>query len=222
MKVAVVGLGTFGKALAMNLARAGAEVIAIDSSMDLVDDIKEEVALAVKLDATDERELRAQGVHEVDVLVANIGNNFESNQMLVILAKKFGIPKVVARTSSPVHARILNMIGANDVVMPEVQAAQVTARQILQPSLKSYFELVEGYSVAEMEVPVSFHGKSLMDLQLKQKYHVNLLIIRRPNKTPGNAPSVNAIPLGSDILESGDIIAVAGRAEDIKKLESVR
>ena len=155
MKVALVGLGTFGRALAVDLARAGVEVIAIDSNIDLVDDIKDEVAVAVKLDATDERELRSQGVHEVDVLVANIGNNFESNQLLVILAKKFGIRKVVARTSSPVHARILSLIGADEVVMPEVQAAQVTARQILQPSLKAYFELLKGYSVAEIEAPES-------------------------------------------------------------------
>ena len=221
MKVALVGLGTFGRALAVDLARAGVEVIAIDSNIDLVDDIKDEVAVAVKLDATDERELRSQGVHEVDVLVANIGNNFESNQLLVILAKKFGIRKVVARTSSPVHARILSLIGADEVVMPEVQAAQVTARQILQPSLKAYFELLKGYSVAEIEAPESFHGRTLLELNLKQKYRVNLLVIRRPSKDLGVAPSINAVPHGSDVLEKGDIIAVAGREEDIKRLISL-
>ena len=91
MKVAVVGLGLFGKHVALDLARTGADVIAIDSNLDLVDDVKDEVALAVKLDATDEKELRAQGVHEVDVLVASIGDNFEANQLLVIVAKQLGI-----------------------------------------------------------------------------------------------------------------------------------
>jgi trk system potassium uptake protein len=218
MKVAVVGLGTYGRELAVTLARGGAEVIAIDANMDLVDDVKDEVAIAVKLDATDERELRAQGVNEVDVLVACIGDNFEVNQLLIIQAKKLGIKKVVARTPSPVHARILKLIGADTVVMPEVQAAQVTADQILQPSLKAYFRLIEGYSVAEIEAPASFHGKTLIELNLKQKYRVNLLVIRRPGKMDGDSPKVNAVPLGSDTIESGDIIAVAGLDDDIKRL----
>src|SRR5687768_13809831 len=97
MKAAVVGLGLFGKSLALKLAQAGAEVIAIDSKMDLIDDVRHDVAVAVKLDATDERELRAQGVHQVDVLVASIGDNFEANQLVVILAKKMGIKRVLAR-----------------------------------------------------------------------------------------------------------------------------
>jgi len=84
--------------------------------------------------------------------------------------------------------------------------------------LKAYFELVEGYSVAEIAAPASFHGKTLVDLNLKQKYHVNLLVIRRPSRVEGEKPSVNAVPLGTDTIEKGDVIAVAGRDDDIKRL----
>jgi len=131
MKVAVVGLGLFGRALAVDLARAGAEVVAIDNDMSIVDDVRDEVAVAVCLDATDVKELRAQGIHRVDVLVASIGNNFEANQMLVVLAKEFEIARIVARAPSANHARILKLLGAHEVVLPEVEAAERMAHTLL-------------------------------------------------------------------------------------------
>ena len=221
MKVAVVGLGLFGRSLAVSLARAGAEVIAIDAKMELVDDVKDEVAVAVRLDATDEKELRAQGVHEVDVLVAAIGDNFEANQLLVMLAKQMGIKKVVARTPSPTHERILRKIGADEVVMPEVQAAEDAARLLVQPSLKGYFELIEGHSVAEIEAPPSFLGKTIAEIDLKQRFHVNLVAITRPSALDGGKPTINVVPMGTDLIHKGDILAVAGRDEEIKKLMSM-
>lgn len=131
MKVAVVGLGLFGMSLALELARAGAEVIAIDENMELCNDVKNEVAVAVRLDATDERELRAQGVHQVDVLVASIGNDFEANLLLILLAKEMGIPRVIARAPSKRHAKILLRIGADEVILPEIDAAAATAKSLL-------------------------------------------------------------------------------------------
>ncbi|MBL8863338.1 MAG: TrkA family potassium uptake protein [Planctomycetes bacterium] len=131
MKVAVVGLGLFGRALAVDLARAGAEVVAVDTDQELIDGVRDDVALAVCLDATDERELRAQGIDKVDVLVASIGNDFEANQLLVVLARELGIPKVVARAPSANHARILKLLGAHEVVLPEIEVAERTARALL-------------------------------------------------------------------------------------------
>ncbi len=218
MKVAVVGLGLFGKSLALRLAQEGAEVIAIDANLDLVDDVRDSVSLAVKLDATDEKELRAQGVHLADLLVASIGDDFETNQLLVILAKKVGIRKVVARAPSATHARILRLIGADEVVLPEAQAAEELARRLVQPSLKRYFELIEGYSIAEIQAPASFHGRNLADLQLKTKYQVNLVAIARPAPAGGGPASINAVPMGSTVIEPGDVLTVAGADVSLKTL----
>ncbi|MBI2922993.1 MAG: TrkA family potassium uptake protein [Planctomycetes bacterium] len=220
MKVAVVGLGLFGRSLAVNLAKAGVEVYAVDSKLELIDDIRDEVAVAVQMDATDERELRAQGIHEMDALVASIGDDFETNQLLVLMAKKIGIKRVIARAPSPVHARILKLVGADEVVMPEEQAAAECARHIRQPSLKGYFELIEGYSVAEIEAPESFTGKSLAELDLKKRFRVNLVAYRRPSSDPGLPARINAVPMGNDRLHKGDVLAVAGRDEDIQRLLS--
>lgn len=218
MKIAVVGLGLFGKSLALKLAQAGAEVIAIDANMDLVDDVKDSVSVAVGLDATDEKELRSQGIHQVDLLVASIGDDFEANQLLVILAKKIGIKKVVARAPSETHARILRLIGAEEVVLPEEQAADELARRLVQPSLKHYFELIEGYSIAEIQSPESFHGKSLVDLELKTRYQVNLVAIARPAPVNGGKASINVVPMGSTVIQAGDILTVAGADDSLKKL----
>ncbi len=218
MKVAVVGLGLFGRSLAVNLTRAGAEVVAIDANLDLVNNVKDEVTIAVCLDATDEKELRAQGIHEMDVLVACIGDNFEANQLLIMIAKGMGVRKVVARAPSPVHERILRKIGADQVVLPEVQAAEDAARLLVEPSLRGYFELMEGHSVAEIEAPPSFLGRTVAELDLKQTHRVNLVAIARPSLVEGAKPSINVVPLGTDLIHKGDILAVAGQDADIKKL----
>lgn len=217
MKVAVVGLGLFGKSVALNLARAGMEVVAIDLKLELVDLVRDDVMLAIRMDATDERELRAQAIDKVDVLVASIGDNFEANQLLVILAKQLGIGHVVARASSQVHARILRLIGADEVVLPEAQAAESLARRLVEPSLKGYFQLLEGFSVAEIVAPAMFHGRTLQQLDLRARYKVNLVAITRPGEN-GAKPLLNAVPLGTDVIHKGDILAVAGRDKDIKAI----
>lgn len=215
MKVVVVGLGQFGKSLALRLSRSGVEVIAVDRNMDLVDDVKNDVALAVKLDATDERDLRSQGVDGADVLVAAIGDNFEANQLVVVLAKRFGIKRVVARAESEVHERILRLIGADEVVRPEEEAADKVTQALIRPSLKSYFELVDGYSIAEVAVPPSVEGKTVADLDLRKRFEVNLIAIKR---VAGERESINAVPTPTDAFQKGDILAVAGSDASLKKM----
>jgi trk system potassium uptake protein TrkA len=131
MKVAIVGLGLFGHALAIQLSRSGAEVIVVDTNLGLVTAIRDEVALAVCTDATDEREFEAQGLAKVDVLVACIGNDFEANQLVVMLAKQAGVPRVIARAPSQRHEKILRVLGADDVLLPEVQAGESLGRRLL-------------------------------------------------------------------------------------------
>lgn len=131
MKVAIVGLGLFGHALAIQLARSGAEVLVVDRDLRLVSAMRDEVAHAVCMDATDEREFQAQELGKMDVLVAAIGNDFEANQMVVLLAKQNGVQRVIARAPSERHARILRMLGADDVLLPEVQAGESLGRRLI-------------------------------------------------------------------------------------------
>jgi len=134
MKIAIVGLGLFGQALAVKLARSGVEVIVADTNIELIEDIRDEVALAVCMDATDEREFKAQGLHKAEVLVACIGNDFEANQLVVMLAKQLGVPRVIARAPSQRHEKILRMLGADDVLLPEVQAGELLGHRLTSQS----------------------------------------------------------------------------------------
>jgi trk system potassium uptake protein TrkA len=215
MKIAVIGLGQFGRALALRLARSGADVIAVDRDMEVVQELRDDVALAAKLDATDERSLRSQGIDQVDVLVAAIGGDFEANQLVVVQAKRLGIKRVVARAESAVHKRILELIGADEVVMPEEEAAERVSQLVMRPSLQSYFELVDGYSIVEAELPTAWAGKTIADLNLRHRYGVNLIAIKR---VVDERESINAVPMPSDAFQVGDVLAIAGSDESLKRL----
>ena len=152
MKCAIIGLSEFGKVLALKLASRGAEVIAVDTNIALIEDVKNDVSLAVKLDATNERDLISQGINKVDVIVASMGRNFEINALVVVMAKKFGIPKIIARASNSTHAQILSLIGATEVIQPEENAAEQLSHRLLFTGLKNYLELMQGYSIVEIEI----------------------------------------------------------------------
>lgn len=216
MKYAIIGLGDFGRALALKLARRGAEVIAVDTDMELVNDVKEDVSVAVKLDPTDEKELRSQAINEVDVLVAADEDNFEINELTVVLAKRMGIPRVISYASGPMRARILKLIGADEVIQPEEDAAERLAKQLLYPTLKNYFEFVEGCSITEIEVTKKLTGKTLAQLNLPKRYGVNLIAIRR--KDNESKDGINLIPKWSDTLNEGDVVTFAGTDTGIERL----
>lgn len=217
MKVAVVGLGQFGRAVAVRLARAGMEVIAVDQDRDLVDDLKQEVSLAVALDATDEKDLRSQGIDKADVLIAAIGVNFEASVLTALLAKQFGIPRIIGRAMNPMHERILKSIGVTEVVLPEEEAAERVFQRLAFPNLRIYFELMEGFSIAEIDVPADLRGKTLAEADLRRHHGVNLIAIKR---TVDGKVSCNAVPSPEERLKEGDVLAVAGEDGAIEKLVS--
>jgi len=216
MRVAVVGLGIFGRALARDLARAGVEVIAIDEVADLVAEVKDEVALAVQVDATDEKELRALGIETADALVACIGENFEANQLVVLLARKLGIKRVLARARSQVHARILQMIGVDEVILPEEGAALDTFHRLTEPSLMKYLRMAEGVAVMELLAPEPFIGRTVGELDLRRRLKVNLLLIRHGGEHQGMP--LNPVPGAADVIRKGDVLVISGLEDDVKKL----
>ncbi|MFH1231668.1 MAG: TrkA family potassium uptake protein [Planctomycetota bacterium] len=222
MKCAVIGLGEFGKALALKLASRGAEVIAVDTNIDIIEDVKNDVSLAVKLDATDEKDLRSQGIDKSDVLIAAMGGNFEANALVVVLAKRLGIPKIIARATNATHARILKLIGANEVIQPEENSAEQLSHRILFTSLKSYFELIQGYSIVEIEVFKKFVGKPLSHMLPSKKYNFNLIAIKRRkhfiSDSDAYEETINIVPKETDILEADDIIIIAGADKDIARI----
>lgn len=220
MKCAVIGLGDFGRAAAIGLARAGAEVIAIDRSMDRLNLVKDEVALAVRLDASQRETLEAQGIDKVDALITTIGKNFEAQVLVVVHARAMGIPRIVARALTEDHRRVLQAVGAHEVFNPEEEAARTMIQRLTISDIKNYFELADGFSLVEVEAPASTVGHTLRELDLRQRFRVNLIAIKRMGPGPDGTLVIQefkAVPMPEDVIREKDVLALAGSVLDLAR-----
>ena len=211
-RFAVIGLGRFGKRLAMLLADAGAEVIAVDLSRTVVEAIRDDVTLAVCLNSTDADAIRSQGIDKVDVAIVGMGSSFEDNVMTTVLLKQMGVKRVISRTTTQIRGDILRQVGADDVVNPERESAHRWCNQLLAPAIVTQFELGEGYSLAQVVAPEKFYGKTLAQLSLRQKHNVNVVAIRRKETQPAEEihEAVISLPMGETVVQPGDMLLLVG------------
>ena len=224
-RFAVIGLGRFGQKLAVALAMSGAEVIAIDKDRDLVDLLRDQVTQAVRLDSTDEEALKAQGIADVDVAVVSIGQGtgqgFESAVLTVVNLRQMGVKQICVRAESLTAGEVFSKIGATEIIYPEIEAAQRWTYKLIAPQIGEKIDFAPGYSLARIEAPPSFEGKTVMDLQLRQKYNVNLVLIKRGERRKGKKadkePIIN-VPTADTVIYQGDILMVAGSDSDLANL----
>lgn len=224
-RFAVIGLGRFGKKLAVALAMSGAEVIAVDRDRNQVELIRDQVSLAVRLDSTDEEALKAQGVDKVDVAIVGIGQGtgqgFESAVLTVVNLKQIGVKQIYARAEDLIAGEVFSKVGAAEVIYPEIESAQRWAYKLIAPQIGEKIDFAPGYSLARIEAPASFDNKSVMNLQLRQKYNINLVAIRRGERhkvKQSERGSIINVPLPDTIIYEGDILMVAGSDTDLANL----
>lgn len=220
-KVAVIGLGRFGIALARNLAASGVQVIAIDRDGRSVNEIKDDVDVAVRADSTDQSVLLSQDLDKVDTCVVAIGEHFESALLTTVLAKQIGIPEVICRAQTEFHAEIFRKIGADRVIQPEQQSGESLARQLSNPQLVDFIQLADGFTLLELRAPGTFQGKTIRELALRNRYDVNLVVIRReiPSTNPDEPAKFKTLfPKAEDALHSNDILVIVGSDESLRKL----
>jgi len=220
-RFAVIGLGRFGSTLARGLAAAGQEVVAIDTRQELIEEIQDVVDQAVRLDATDEKALRAQGVDKVDVAVVCIGDNFEANLLAVVLLRNMGVAEVIARATSRTRAQILRLVGATEVVLPEDESAARLAQRLATPNVVDYLSIADGYSVVQLKAPKAFFNRSLDELALRRNLGVTVLAIRRQQQARRGQPAgevILSVPGGDEVIRAGDQLVVVGPDEALAKL----
>jgi trk system potassium uptake protein TrkA len=224
-RFAVIGLGRFGQKLAIALSMSGAEVIAIDKDRGLVELVHDQVTLAIRLDSTDEDALKAQGINEVDVAVVGIGQGtsqgFESAILTVVNLRQIGVKQIFARAESLTAGQVLSKIGATEVIYPEIESAQRWAYKLITPNIEDKIDIAAGYGLARVDAPPSFEGKTVMDLELRQKYNVNLVLIKR--STPARARKnhdeyIITIPSPDTVIHQGDVLMIAGSDVDLANL----
>ncbi|MEZ6017714.1 MAG: TrkA family potassium uptake protein [Planctomycetota bacterium] len=218
MKCVVIGLGEFGYASALQLSQAGREVIALDANMDLIEKIKDQVALAVQVDARDERALAAHGVGTADVVIAAIGADFEAQVLSVVHCRALGVPRIVARATTKDHRRVLLAVGAHEVLNPEEEAARHVVQRLMIPDIIRYLELAEGFSVVELRSPASVVGKSLRALNLRQRFRLNLVALVDVPEAEGEASRhFDPIPDPERPLRSTDVLVMVGSDIDFAR-----
>lgn len=220
---AVIGLGRFGYKLAIALSMSGAEVIAIDRDRTIVDQIRDQVSNAVRLDSTDEDAIRAQGVGKVDVAVIGMGQGgraFESAIMTVVSLKAMGVKNIYARAQSLTAGQVFSAVGATEIIYPEIETAQRWAYKLIAPHVEEKIDFAPGFSLARITAPASFHDKTVLNLQLRQKYNVNLVAIKRVDSTEDikSAKSIINVPVPDTVIYSGDMLMVVGSQEDLATL----
>ena len=211
-RAAILGLGQFGRTLATSLAEAGFEVIAVDANRERIESIRDAVTVAVRMDSTEPAALRAQGIDKVDVAVVCMGTNFEANTLTTLLLKQMGVPHIIARATTPERGRILSLIGANEVVSPEEETAKAVARRLVQPNILDYIALGPHHSVVEVKAPKSFWGKTLAELDLRKRYRVNIIAVKRGGEAL-------PFPGPEDVIQEGDSLVAAGARKDLAVLE---
>lgn len=214
----VLGLGQFGRHLAVTLSRAGAMVVALDSDPERVEEIKELVARCARGNCTDEAVLRAARVAEADCAILALGEeDFEATTLAVAALASLGLKRIVARATSSTRGRILQLVGAHSVVFPELQAAEHLAHSLLS-GLDAALALPSGYTLAQVTVPRTYVGLTLNQAVTRHRLRANIIAVRREVERAGQNVDRTLDPEPELKLEEGDTLVVAGRTEAVDAL----
>ncbi len=211
----VIGMGRFGQSVARTLTSMGKEVLAVDKHEELINDIAPYVTHAVQADATDEKSLNALGLRNFDVALVTIGDDIQASILVTLLCKELGIGFVVAKAQTELHAKVLLKIGADKVVFPERDMGLKLAHNLAAANVIDYIQVSDELNVLEIGVISSWAGKSLIELDFRKKYGVNVIAIKN------GKGEINTAPRGVDVLSSDDLLIVVGQTADIARIEKV-
>jgi len=222
-KFLVIGAGQFGAAIASKLADRGSEVYAFDNNEEKIETIKDDVALAVTLDSTDKKTLKAQQVDAVDAVVVAIGKNFEAVILTTVHLMELGAKRIIVRASGPQQIKILQALGVEEILTPEFEVATVVAEKLINPSVLSSLQLPDDHEIAEIKAPVDVIGRTIGDIDLPHKYELSLITIKREFEgeiVDGERQMeqhVMGVPTHDMKIESTDTLVVFGLMRNVTK-----
>lgn len=208
--VLLIGLGRFGKHIAMKMNELQHQVMAVDKNEERVEALLPYVTNAQIGDSTNEEFLKSLGVRNFDLCIVTIGSDFQSSLETTSLLKELGAKLVVSRASRDIHAKFLLRNGADEVLYPERQLASWATIRYTSDHIADYVEIDDDYGIFEVEVPMNWYEKSIRELDIRNRYNVNILGIRRDGKI-----SMNIAP--DTQLQQDDMIMVLGKLADVQK-----
>lgn len=214
MDFAVIGIGRFGSAVVRTLFEMGHHVLAMDRHEDALRRVADFSTHAVQIDSTDSEALRAVGITNFDAVIVAIGAGVQESILTTLILKEIGCKRVVSKAVDELQGRVLEKVGADQVVYPERDSAVRLARSLASRNVVDLLELSPGFMVEEVSVSPKVQGRTLADLDLRTRTGVNVLLIKRDSQ-------ILVTPSGETQLQQGDVLVVVGDKAQLTRLESV-
>ena len=209
---AVIGLGRFGTQLATRLFELDCDVLAIDESEECVNAISDRVTRAVRADAKNRDVLKSLGVGDCDCAIVAIGSNLEASVLITMNLKSLNVPQIICKSHSAVHSEILEKLGATQVIIPEHAVADKLAKSLSSPDVLDFIQLSADFGIVELRAPESFWGKTIRKLNVRAKYGVNIIAIKKDG-------TIKVSPTADYIVEKDGILVLLGEYASIEKLK---
>ena len=213
-KVIVIGLGIFGSNIMKELYENGFDVIAIDKNRDAVQRARDFSTKAIVADGIDKDVMEMIGIHEDDTVIISFGEDLAASTLITLHLKQMNIRNIIVKAPNEEHKLILEKVGATEVIIPEKEIAGKVARSLISPNVLDYLPLSDDYMIFEMAPPNSFLGKTIADLQLRSKYHIEVIAIRDIL-----SDRIHMVPGADFVIKDGEVLVVVGQNKDIHKIK---
>lgn len=209
----VLGLGRFGKSMARELATQGQEVMAVDMDEQAVDEIADVVSQSALLNITNESALATLDPASYDAVIVSIGQNMSASIMVCVMLKEMHVKYLMAKAADQLHARVLQRLGVDRVVLPEIEMGARMARSLCTGNFLDMMELSEDYSIVETVAPAEWSGKTLMEANVRRYWGVTVMGVRRGEEFIADIHA-------DTLIRHGDVLLIMGPVEKIAKLEN--
>ncbi len=213
-RVVVIGLGIFGFNIVKELYENGFEVIAVDKGKDAVQRVRDCSTKAILADGTDKEIMEAIGIQEDDCVIISFGEDLAAATLITLHLRQMKVKTIIVKAPNEEHKLILEKVGATEVMIPEKEIAHKVAKSLISPNVIDYLPLSDDYMIFEMAPPNSFLGKSIAQLQLRSRYHIEVIAIRDIV-----SDKIQMVPKADFVIKDGEILVVIGKEKDIQLIK---
>ena len=213
-RAVVIGLGIFGYHIARTLFENGFEVVAIDKNKEAIQRIRDYSSKAVLADGTDKEVMEEIGIHEDDIAIISFGEDLAASTLITLHLRQQKVKNIIVKAPNEEHKLILEKVGATDVIIPEMDVAKKVAKSLISPNVLDYIPLSEDYIISEIAPPNSFLGKTIRELGLRAKYHIEVIAVRDVI-----SDSIQMVPQADFVIKDGEVLVVIGKEAEIRKIK---
>jgi trk system potassium uptake protein len=215
-RAVVIGLGIFGFNIAKRLFESGLEVTAIDKDKEVIQQIRDFSTKAVVADATDKEVLESVGMQPEDVAIISFGEDLAAASLITLHLREMKVQNIIVKVPNEDHKKVLEKVGATEIIIPEKEMANKVAKSLISPNVLDFIPLSGDYTICEMAPPSAFYGKTIGELHLRTRFHIDVIAIKEVL-----SDQVRMVPHADYVIKDTDILIVIGKERDIGKVSAV-